>query len=208
MAPAPLAHEIAARFTAKIRFTRRPSGRFCRSFCLLFSGNDPMASAVVLRLTWPAVVWGNRWTVALRCYRCSGRFTVEDVAFDRVNGVSLVVPCPACGARPFIAAPGGAEASRMHLLELLGEREESAPGVRVRLGLKPEWYNRLAAWAFPGSDAERCLKDSRLRRETGEYIVECDGDALVALAALADSSSCPEAIRAMRQAYLETIEAK
>ena len=142
--------------------------------------------------------------MGLRCYRCGDRFAVADVALEQVNGVSLVVPCPACGARPFIAARGGAEPSRMHLLV---ELEERAPGVRVRLGIKPEWYNRLAAWALSGSVAESCLKNSRRHRESGEYIVECDGAALAALAALADASSCPEAIRAMRRAYLDTIGA-
>ena len=165
-----------------------------------------MAGALFSSYSEFTVTWGNTWTVVLRCYDCRERFAVEDVAFDAVNGLSLVVPCPSCGARPFIARRGGAEPSRLHkFVDLADAGERSAGGVRVLLRLKPEWHERLAARARRGSEAEWRLKISALRRPSGEYILECDDAALTALAALADASNCPDAIQAMRDAYLAAI---
>lgn len=145
--------------------------------------------------------------MALRCYQCGGAFTVADVAFDNVNGVSLVAPCPSCGAHPFIARYGGAEPSRLHhLIELTDEPEPSPEALRLGLRLKPEWYNRLVMRALPGSAAKACLQNSTWM--DGEYLTRCDGGELAALAALADASSCPEAIQAMHEAYLAAIAAE
>jgi hypothetical protein len=152
------------------------------------------------------VVWGNNWTAALRCYSCGATFTVEEVAFDKLNGLSMVVPCASCGARPVVTA-GGGERSRLHqLVELNEEPEETGAGVRIVVRLKPEWYERLGARACRGSQAEWCLKHCAARGG-GEYLLECDDEELAALAALADASRCPEAIRAMREAYLAAIGA-
>jgi hypothetical protein len=149
------------------------------------------------------VVWGNNWTLALRCYNCEEAFVVEELAFDKLAGLSLVLPCPACGARPFITAAGGPERSRTHkLLELSDERSSS--GVRVLLRLKSDWFYRLGARAHRGSQAEWCLRNA-LRRPSGEYLIECDDGELAALAALADAAECPDAIRAMREVYLAAI---
>jgi hypothetical protein len=149
------------------------------------------------------VVWGNNWTVALRCYNCEEPFVVEEVAFDKLAGLSLVLPCPACGARPFITAAGGAQRSRMHkLFELTDARSSS--GVRVLLRLKSEWFYRLGARAHGGSQAQWCLRNA-LKRPSGEYLIECDDGELAALAALADAAGCPEAIRAIREVYLAAI---
>ncbi|HTM10032.1 MAG TPA: hypothetical protein VL754_16735 [Verrucomicrobiae bacterium] len=163
-----------------------------------------MESHGLLILSCPAVVWGNRWTVGLRCYRCGGAFIVDQVAFDNVNGVSLVAPCPVCGARPFIAAHGAAEPSRLHhLMEITDEPAPDPKPLHVLFLLKPDWFNRLAARALPGSAAKACLQNSIWME--GEYLTRCDGGELAALAALAEASSCPEAIRAMRAAYLAAI---
>jgi hypothetical protein len=146
--------------------------------------------------------------VALRCYACGESFSVEEVAFDRVSGLSLVLPCPFCAARPIIARHGGGEASRLHqIVELAGVWERRAAAVRLELRLQPAWYETLAARAGRGSEAEACLKSSAWARTDGEYVLECDGPALVALAALAHAARCPEAIRAMREAYREAIGA-
>lgn len=150
------------------------------------------------------MVWGNNWTAALRCYSCGATFAVEEVAFDKLNGLSLVAPCPSCGARPVVTAAGGTERSRLHKLVELNEELEKNAGVRVVLRLKHEWYIRLGARAYRGSQAEWCLKGS-LPRPGGEYVLECDDEELAALAALADASHCPEAIEAMREAYLAAI---
>lgn len=150
------------------------------------------------------MVWGNNWTLALRCYNCEEAFVVEELAFDKLAGLSLVLPCPACGARPFVTAAGGPERSRMHkLLELTDEQSKSS-GVRVLLRLQSEWFGRLGARAQRGSQAEWCLRNA-LKRPSGEYLIECDDGELAALAALADAAECPEAIRAMREIYLAAI---
>jgi hypothetical protein len=153
------------------------------------------------------MVWDETLTVVLRCYHCRERFTVEDVAFDMVSGLSLVVSCPSCGARPFIAPRGSAEPNRLHGVVAFSDERERGECVRVLIRLKADWYDRLAARARRGSEAEWCLKCGAHRAWDGDYLLECDCGALVALASLAASSSCPDAIRAMRQAYLTAIRA-
>jgi hypothetical protein len=44
------------------------------------------------------------WTIVLRCYRCSGKFTVADVSFSKLTALPLVTPCPHCRARPVISS--------------------------------------------------------------------------------------------------------
>ena len=155
-----------------------------------------------------AVVRGNKWAAALRCYNCGEKFRVEDVTFDKVNGLALVVPCPSCGARPFIAPPGGPEASRLHKLIELVDWLEPSPPMRVPLQLKPEWYRRLEERVVPGSEAEICLKNSRRLPGDGGYFLLCDDGGLATLAALANASRCPEAIQAVRAAYLAAINGR
>lgn len=43
------------------------------------------------------------WTVVLRCYMCSGKFTLRHLSLERVLTLPLVTPCPHCAARPSIA---------------------------------------------------------------------------------------------------------
>jgi hypothetical protein len=146
------------------------------------------------------VVWENKCSVTLRCFACSARFTVADVAFEQVSGLAHVVPCPACGARPL------ASAGPHKVVALAREPQEQDERVKIELRLGPEMYRRLAARALPGSRAAAYLKNSAWC--DGAYLLTVDSEALTALAALAEGSSCPEAIRAMRAAYLSAIGAE
>ena len=142
----------------------------------------------------------NKYTVALRCFACGGRFTVADVAFDKVSGLARVVPCAACGARPL--APD----RRHRIVALARENAQDDERVKIEVKLGPEMYRRLAARALPGSRAAASLKNSAWA--DGGYLLRLDADTLTALAALADGSDCPEAIRAMHAAYLSAIGAE
>jgi hypothetical protein len=133
----------------------------------------------------------KRWRAALRCYQCGGRFTLGEAAFHQMSGLALVARCPLCGARPVFTGRGGPEQNRIHRIVELADEPEPNEAVRLMLRLKPEWYDRLAAGALPGSEARACLENS-----------------LLALAEIADASRCPEAIEAMRAAYLAAIRAE
>jgi len=144
-------------------------------------------------------VWENKCTVTLRCLSCNGRFTVADVAFDNMSGLARVVPCPACRARPH--APAGPH----KIVALTRESTQEDDRVKVEVRLGSEMYRRLAERALPGSRAAECLKTST--SGDGAYVLRVDAEALAELAALADGSSCPEAIRAIQAAYRAAIGA-
>jgi hypothetical protein len=148
----------------------------------------------------------KRWRAALRCYQCGGRFTLGEAAFHQMSGLALVARCPLCGARPVFTGRGGPEQNRIHRIVELADEPEPNEAVRLVLRLKPEWYDRLAAGALPGSEARACLENSLW--VDGEYLVRCDAPELLALAEIADASRCPEAIEAMRAAYLAAIRAE
>ena len=143
------------------------------------------------------------WTVTLRCRNCDSRFTVENVAFEKVYGLTLVVPCPSCGARPYLPEPGDGAPARLHQMMLA--EEGARDDIRVEFTLTDQWYKCLALRAARGSDAETCLKNCR--RLSGGYLLNCDNKGLAALARLANAARCPEAIAALRQAYLAAIAA-
>jgi DNA-directed RNA polymerase subunit RPC12/RpoP len=65
------------------------------------------------------------WTIVLRCYNCSGKFTLVGVTFHKLTILPLVAPCPHCDARPVIL-PRESD-SRMHIVfDLRRDRLASA----------------------------------------------------------------------------------
>jgi Zn finger protein HypA/HybF involved in hydrogenase expression len=46
----------------------------------------------------------QNWTIVLRCYQCSGRFTIAHMPFQQLTSVPLIAACPHCGAYPQIVA--------------------------------------------------------------------------------------------------------
>ena len=52
------------------------------------------------------------WTMVLRCYHCSGKFTLTHMPLERLTSVTLIAVCPHCGARPEFADKN--QRSRLH----------------------------------------------------------------------------------------------
>jgi DNA-directed RNA polymerase subunit RPC12/RpoP len=66
----------------------------------------------------------KKWTVVLRCYRCSGRFTLRHISFEKIEPLYATYPCPLCGARPIAQLPSNERLSREHLLVELNDEME------------------------------------------------------------------------------------
>ncbi|HTM10478.1 MAG TPA: hypothetical protein VL754_18985 [Verrucomicrobiae bacterium] len=54
----------------------------------------------------------STWTMVLRCYECSGKFTLSHMPREQLTTLPLVAVCPHCGARPAIGLRD--EQSRLH----------------------------------------------------------------------------------------------
>jgi DNA-directed RNA polymerase subunit RPC12/RpoP len=52
------------------------------------------------------------WTMVLRCYRCTGKFTLAHMPRERLTTLPLVAVCPHCGTRPAVGTK--AEDTRVH----------------------------------------------------------------------------------------------
>ncbi|SRR5258706_16178339 len=63
--------------------------------------------------------WGKTWTLVLRCYKCSGKFTFRQLTMDIVSVMPITTPCPHCGARPDI----GSHETKLHGISDLRELE-------------------------------------------------------------------------------------
>jgi len=63
--------------------------------------------------------------MVLRCYQCSGKFTLSHMPLDQVTSLPLVAVCPHCGTRPGIAARN--QQSRLHrVFDLRADRANSS----------------------------------------------------------------------------------
>ncbi|HEX9443927.1 MAG TPA: hypothetical protein VGA73_07395 [Candidatus Binatia bacterium] len=90
---------------------------------------------------------GKFWALVLRCHLCGGKFTQRRLTLERVHLVPQVTPCPHCGARPYITAPGSREHSRVH--HIFDLREE--PVFRkTRAG--DTWHFSYDCSHWPGHD--------------------------------------------------------
>lgn len=64
------------------------------------------------------------WSAIFLCYQCEGRITLANLALDRITVVSMITPCPHCGAKPHIASePSSVERSKMHQLFYIAPTE-------------------------------------------------------------------------------------
>ncbi|MGH7769721.1 MAG: hypothetical protein ACREQP_19915 [Candidatus Binatia bacterium] len=66
----------------------------------------------------------SQWTIILRCYSCSRKFTVRHLTLDRVLAVASITPCPHCSTKPFIA-PGPLYNKKSTLHRIFDLREET-----------------------------------------------------------------------------------
>jgi hypothetical protein len=68
--------------------------------------------------------WGKTWTVMFRCINCDEKFTLRHVAFERINVLQAIYPCPSCGAQP-VKGRSGEYTGRAHALVDLTDTMET-----------------------------------------------------------------------------------
>lgn len=70
--------------------------------------------------------------------------------------------------------------------------------------LRPEWREKLLEAAYPGSEAQHCLKkavyEPGVRGSPGQFILACDENTMYKIFALADMA-CPEALPIMMAGF-------
>lgn len=72
------------------------------------------------------------WTLVLRCYQCSGKFTSRRLTLDKVRALPITAPCPHCGARPLVPPVDAAGQARVH--GIVDLREDAATTYRKPSG--------------------------------------------------------------------------
>jgi len=117
------------------------------------------------------------WTVILRCYACRGKFTLRHLTLERVLTLTLVTPCPHCGARPSIAS-GYYSDERSSVHRIFDLREEAAATYR-KIPNADTWHFSQNCSGWPSGDyleldlmpvvGELCNECRILRSEDGDH---------------------------------------
>jgi len=90
------------------------------------------------------------WTVVLRCYMCSGKFTLRHLTLDRVLTLPLVAPCPHCAARPCIAT--GYYSDKHSSVHRIFDLREEADATYRKTPNGDTWHFAQSCSRWPGGD--------------------------------------------------------